>query len=412
MRRVAGPLAGLALLVGLGHLGVLGWLGAQLAASADVPPMARMEAIYTRTVALSAPPVAGAAPQAAGGAAARAARPAAPPAPQAASAPPQAASGPPAEASAPVALAEVAITPSGMAPAPQPPAPSGPAFDPQAEPGTVAGAPPDLARAMPASAPAPSATASASATPAAGAASGPAFAWPGATRLRYSLLGWYQGEVHGSAQVEWLRAGDRYQVHLDVIVGPSLAPLVSRRMSSEGLVTPAGLRPLRYEQETRQIVGRTRTARLALDPGTDRVSLPDGRSMPARPDVQDTASQFIQMVFLFSTRPELRRTGQRVEFDLALPHRVRRWVYEVGEFVPVSTPLGDLETFHVRPVPITTALPEARAESVREGGSILSAQIWYAPTLQMLPVRIRIEQDAQTWVDLRLSEPPTQADAP
>ncbi|MFM2055153.1 MAG: hypothetical protein RL456_3190, partial [Pseudomonadota bacterium] len=28
MRRVAGPLAGLALLVGLGHLGVLGWLGA------------------------------------------------------------------------------------------------------------------------------------------------------------------------------------------------------------------------------------------------------------------------------------------------------------------------------------------------------------------------------------------------
>ena len=87
----------------------------------------------------------------------------------------------------------------------------------------------------------------------------------------------------------------------------------------------------------------------------------------------------------------LRQPGQRIEFDLALPHRVRRWVYEVGARVPVNTPLGPLETLHVRPVPITTALPEAAAEAVRRGGSLLSAQIWYAPTLQMLPVRIRID---------------------
>jgi hypothetical protein len=248
----------------------------------------------------------------------------------------------------------------------------------------------------------------ASAPPApAAAASGPTFSWPASTRLKYTLLGWYQGEVHGSAQVEWLRTAERYQVHLDVIIGPSMAPLVARRMSSEGRITPTGLRPQRYEQETRQLIGRTRNLQLGFD--DDAVRLPDGRRMAARADVQDSASQFIQMVYLFSTRPELRRSGQRVEFDLALPHRVRRWVYEVGEFVPVSTPLGELETFHVRPVPITTALPEAAAESVRSGGSILSAQIWYAPTLQMLPVRIRIEQDAQTWIDLTLSEVPQQA---
>ena len=118
------------------------------------------------------------------------------------------------------------------------------------------------------------------------------------------------------------------------------------------------------------------------------------------------------MVWLFSTRPELRQPGQRIEFDLALPHRVRRWVYEVGARVPVNTPLGPLETLHVRPVPITTALPEAAAEAVRRGGSLLSAQIWYAPTLQMLPVRIRIEQDTSTWLDLQLSEVPRQAGSP
>ena len=33
-------------------------------------------------------------------------------------------------------------------------------------------------------------------------------------------------------------------------------------------------------------------------------------------------------------------------------------------------------------------------------------------TLQMLPVRIRIEQDASTWLDLQLSEVPRQAGSP
>jgi hypothetical protein len=244
-----------------------------------------------------------------------------------------------------------------------------------------------------------------------GAASGPAFSWPVSTRLTYTLEGWYQGEVHGDAQVEWLRDGDRYQVHLDVSIGPRLAPLVARRMSSEGRITPDGLRPQRYEQATRQIIGRNRLVQLAF-PDERSVRLQDGRLSATRADVQDTASQFIQMVFLFSTRPALREKGGRVEFDLALPHRVRRWAYEVGDTLPTATPLGELETFHVRPVPARDSVAETPGEVARSGGSILSAQVWYAPTLQMLPVRIRIEQDAETWIDLRLSEPPRQAAVP
>lgn len=393
--RALRPLPALALLVAavlLVHGWLLGWLG-ELLRLPPAPAMERLEAVYTRMLAPTAPPAAPAA--APGGARAGPPRSAPARAPQ----PQPAASDAPLPASEP-ADGAVEITVSGEAPVPQPPD-----FDPGAAPGTVAGAigPGALAS---------SAVAAASAAPAAAAAvaaPGPAFDWPLSTRLRYELNGWYQGPVTGSAQVEWLRAGERYQVHLEVAIGPSVAPLMSRRMSSEGRITPEGLRPQRYEQETRQLVGRTRLQQMSFV--EEGVRLPDGRQMPASADVQDSASQFIQMVWLFSTRPELRRTGSRVEFDLALPHRVRRWVYEVGEKVPVSTPLGPLETFHVRPVPITTALPEAGAEAVRRGGSILSAQIWYAPTLQMLPVRIRLEQDTETWVDLLLSEVPQQAGA-
>lgn len=359
------------------------------------PAIRRIEAAYTRVVAQSAPP-AGPAPVAAAPAArssrATAAKPAATPPEASASA----ALASDASASDTQTAAEVTLSDAASAPDPaEMPLPAG---DPNAAPGSVAGPPPVVAAASAPSAPsAPD-----------GAASGPAFTWPVSTRLTYALTGWYQGEVHGDAQVEWLREGDRYQVHLDVSIGPRLAPLVARRMSSEGRITPDGLRPQRYEQATRQIVGRNRLVQMVF-PDERSVRLQDGRLAATRADVQDTASQFIQMVYLFSVRPALREKGGRIEFDLALPHRVRRWAYEVGDTLPTATPLGELETFHVRPVPARQSVAETPGEAARSAGSILSAQVWYAPTLQMLPVRIRIEQDAETWVDLRLSEPPRQA---
>jgi hypothetical protein len=86
---------------------------------------------------------------------------------------------------------------------------------------------------------------------AASAAAAPPFEWPVSTRMRYLLTGNVRGEVSGQAQVEWIRVGQRYQVHLDVIVGMKIAPLGSRRMSSDGDITPEGLAPRRYDQETK-----------------------------------------------------------------------------------------------------------------------------------------------------------------
>ena len=368
-------LLGVLLLHGL----ALDGLGRALAlGEPPAPAIRRIEASYTRTVAQSAAPVGlAAAPVPA------VARPAAavPVEPSASDAVADTTGGEPVPALAPAVV---------VAPLP---------VDPAAVPDTVAAAA-SAPAAVPASAPA-----------VASAASGPVFTWPASTRLTYALTGWYQGEVHGDAQVEWLRDGDRYQVHLDVSVGPRLAPLVARRMSSEGRITPDGLRPQRYEQSTRQIIGRNRLVQMVFPDGRT-VRLQDGKLAGTRADVQDTASQFIQMVFLFSTQPALREKGGRIEFDLALPHRVRRWAYEVGDTLPTMTPLGELDTFHVRPVPARDSVAETPGEAARSGGSILSAQVWYAPTLQMLPVRIRIEQDAETWLDLRLSEPPKQAAAP
>jgi hypothetical protein len=47
-----------------------------------------------------------------------------------------------------------------------------------------------------------------------------------------------------------------------------------------------------------------------------------------------------------------------------------------------------------------------------QGSRDLAVEIWIAPTLQYLPVRLRIQQDAETFVDLMLSRLPQQASAP
>ena len=50
------------------------------------------------------------------------------------------------------------------------------------------------------------------------------FEWPPSTRLSYRLTGNYRGPVEGQAQVEWLRAGTRYQVHMELSIGPDFSP--------------------------------------------------------------------------------------------------------------------------------------------------------------------------------------------
>jgi hypothetical protein len=219
--------------------------------------------------------------------------------------------------------------------------------------------------------------------------------WPLSTRLSYELTGHYRGPVHGQAQVEWARRGSDYQVHLDVAIGPSFAPLVSRRMSSQGRLTPGGIAPQRYTEETRVIVGGSRRASVFFESAV--VQFAHGAREPALTGVQDSASQFVQLTWLFLTGRELLEPGRVVRFPLALPRRqYADWGYEVVEETWVETRMGWLPAWHLRPV------QPAR-------GGDLSAEVWVAPGLQFLPVRLIIRQDAETHIDLMLKSLPVQA---
>lgn len=241
------------------------------------------------------------------------------------------------------------------------------------------------------------------AEPASSPAAAPAFEWPPSTRLSYRLTGDFRGPVEGQAQVEWLRDGLRYQVHLDVGVGPAFAPLLSRSTRSEGRITPDGLHPERFDETTRVLLREPR--RLGIDMAGPLVRLAQGSEVPRPDGLQDSASQFVQLTWLFTNRPELLRAGQTLPMPLALPRRVQLWQYEVGETVEVDTPVGPVQAVHVRPRPDV-------ASDARRGGDLVP-EAWFAPSLQYLPVRILIRQEGGqeggNFVDLRIERLPQQA---
>ena len=201
--------------------------------------------------------------------------------------------------------------------------------------------------------------------------------------------------MEGQARVEWRRSDSRYQVEVTVEVGPFFAPLMSRTARSDGEITAAGLRPRRYAEETRVAFAQPRRLEFRFE--DDAVVLPSGRRVPRPEGLQDSASQFVQLTWLFTLQPHLLSPGQAVTLPLALPHRVEPWLYEVVAQEALHTPFGVVDAVHVRP------------RRAPRPGLEMTAEMWFAPTLQYLPVRILIRHDAQSWIDLLVERLPQQA---
>lgn len=203
--------------------------------------------------------------------------------------------------------------------------------------------------------------------------------WPRSTRLNYQLKGYFRGDFYGTARVQWQRSALRYQAQINVSVGL----LLDMRMTSQGRITATRLWPEAYEEERRN---KKRGARF----GDQVVTLDNGNTLDRPAQLQDTASQFVQLAQDFATKRLPLQVGAVVPVTLGRPGGVDDWVYDVVAMEPIPTPMGDMAAYHLKPRP----LPNARGT--------VSAEIWFAPALQHLPVRIRLSLNPETWLDLTL----------
>ncbi len=378
-------LAGLALCLGLavsGHVAVLAWWDSQQAALTS-PLRGLPDPLFTRLIAPAEPVVPAATPAAAAPAPAAPATPGVLRAALAEPAPATASTPPPKQAAA-TASATAPPTPTATpASAPATP-PSAPPTTTVAEtPAAETPRPPAATVASPAEtlAPAPSVGSAASAPASAPAVASGGDTWPPDARLTYRLEGqWRGGPLSGTARVQWQRQGTRYQAQVEI----EIPPFVQRTLTSQGDVTPQGLVPRVYEE-------RSRNRRRALQMGDTDITLSDGRSVPRPAGLQDTASQFVELGHRFAIGVHTLALGEVITLPLARPGHIDTWTYDVIAQERVAIPrLGEVAAWRLRPRPMT-----ARRDN-------LSAEIWFAPSLRHLPVRIRIALGDEAEMDLRV----------
>jgi len=211
----------------------------------------------------------------------------------------------------------------------------------------------------------------------------PPDSWPTDTRLSYRLLGHYRGPISGDARVQWQRDGGRYQVRVELDLGN----VTIYSMTSQGVATPLGLEPSLYEEKR---LG-SKPVHIAME--ATQLKLQDGARVDRPGGVQDTASQFVELGHQFATGKASLDVGKSVQLWLARPNAVAEWTYDiVGLETLQSQRLGAVPAYHLKPRPLA-----------KPSGPV-TAEMWFAPSLQYLPVRIKITLNAETWVDLHIEK--------
>ena len=215
--------------------------------------------------------------------------------------------------------------------------------------------------------------------------------WPVDTRLSYKLTGYYRGPIGGEGRVQWQRQGNAYQVRVEL----DLSNVTIFTMTSQGLVATDGLEPAAYEEK------RLGTKPLQVTMERQAIRLNDGKRVERPSQAQDTASQFVELGHRFATGRARLEVGTNVQLWLARPGAAAEWTYDIVALDTLESPrLGAIQAYHLKPRPLDNP------------NGPVTAEMWFAPSLQYLPVRIKITMNAETWVDLLIDKIEQAAPAP
>jgi hypothetical protein len=232
-----------------------------------------------------------------------------------------------------------------------------------------------LAQAKP-TAPVPSAS-STGATPA-GLIGG--FRAPAGARLRYDLQGIAKGFGYSAkAELLWQPDASQYEARLEV----SHFLLGSRVQTSQGQINPEGLAPRRFGDKVRS----EQAAHFQRDKGliTYSANTPDAQLLAG---MQDRLSVFIQISGMLLAEPQRWGPGAVMNFNTTGARDTEPWAFQVAGTETLKMPYGGIEAMRL-----------VRQEQKQYDQRV---ELWMAPSMDHLPVRIRITQTSGDQVDLLL----------
>ena len=218
---------------------------------------------------------------------------------------------------------------------------------------------------------------------AAGPALPPATPPPG-TRLLYDVTGNVKGIGYKAQGVlDWSVADGRYEARMEMRV----LLLGSRSQTSAGRIGPHGLMPERFADKSRS----EKAAHFDAEQQRIRFSS-NAPDVPLLPGAQDRLSLFLQLASLLQARPQAYTAGQTVDMQVAGTGDAPVWHFDVGEESTISLPAGEFKVRHLM------RQPRKEFDS--------TVEMWLAPSLHHLPVRLRVKQANGDVADQQLSQMP------
>ena len=200
---------------------------------------------------------------------------------------------------------------------------------------------------------------------------------PAPVLLSYSMTGNSKGlTYHANAELLWQQDGARYTARMEV----SAFLIGSRVQTSEGTIGPAGLEPERFADKAR------REQATHFDRAGQRIVFSSNApELPLPPGVQDRLGVFLQLASQLAGDPARYPPGTSVSIPTAGPRDLGDWVFVVGAPETLDLPIGTQETVKLDRAPRKEY--DTRVE------------VWFAPALGYLPVRMRVTQQSGDFID-------------
>jgi hypothetical protein len=204
---------------------------------------------------------------------------------------------------------------------------------------------------------------------------------PPSTRLAFDVSGQVK-RFHYSARAElvWKHDGSRYEARQEV----SAFLIGSRSQTSVGQLTGRGLLPARFGDKARS------EQAAQFDFAQGRVTF-SANTPPAAvaPGAQDRLSVFIQLAALLAADPGRYPDGTEITLTTVSARAADRWTFRVEGTETLDLPAG--------------AIPALKLQRLPRHDADQKAELWLAPSLQYLPVRIRLSQANGDFADLQLN---------
>ena len=191
---------------------------------------------------------------------------------------------------------------------------------------------------------------------------------PHSARLQFDVLGKIKGFGYTvGGELVWQQDGRQYQSRFEI----GMPLLGSRVQTSQGQIGVDGLMPIRFGDKVRS----EQAAHFERDKGLISFSA-NTPSVNLEPGAQDRLSLFMQLASLLAGAPQRYPTGTQITLQIVSAREAEPWTFRVDAAETLQLPLGPTPAVRL------TRLPRQPYDQ--------QVDLWFAPSLGYLPVRLRV----------------------